>query len=187
MTVHHVLWHCAELASSEHAVLRWDGEWMHLAGRLALALDDEPCDIDHEVDIDAAAATTALRATITTATGARRLELWGVAGRWTRDGAPAPTLAGCDAIDLGWSPATNTTPLRRWSDLSVGASAELLVAWVRFPELDVLATPQRYSRIATDRWRFTSGPFDFTLVVDADGIVQRYGDDLWVAVASSAT
>jgi uncharacterized protein len=56
------------------------------------------------------------------------------AGHWTRDGMPVPALAGALDIDLGFTPATNTLPIRRL-DLAVGESAPVRSAWLRFPEL----------------------------------------------------
>ena len=34
-------------------------------------------------------------------------------GHWTRDGTPVPELAGALDVDLGFTPATNTLPIRR--------------------------------------------------------------------------
>ncbi|MEM9747931.1 MAG: hypothetical protein AAF945_14635 [Actinomycetota bacterium] len=39
----------------------------------------------------------------------------------------------------------------------------------------------RYTRTADTTWRYESGPYDFALDTTDDGIVTRYGDDLWVA------
>src|SRR5579864_1324841 len=59
-------------------------------------------------------------------------------------------------------------------------------AWIRFPELDVVASAQRYTRLADNRWRYQSGQYDFDLTTDvASGLVLAYGDDLWRAVATS--
>jgi uncharacterized protein len=104
-------------------------------------------------------------------------------GQWEMDGRPAPVLDGCRDIDLGWTPATNTIPIRRLG-LETGETATL-AAWVRFPELDVVANEQHYTRLAQDRWRYRSGDYDFELVTDvATGLVLAYGDDLWHAAAT---
>ena len=61
-----------------------------------------------------------------------------------------------------------------------------LHAWIRFPELDVVTNQQHYTRMASNRWRYRSGEFDFELVTDVrSGLVLEYGDDLWRAVARS--
>jgi hypothetical protein len=55
-----------------------------------------------------------------------------------------------------------------------------------FPEVDVITSEQRYTRLATDRWRYRSGECDYELVTDpSSGLVLSYGDDLWRATAIS--
>ena len=93
--------------------------------------------------------------------------------------------AGCDDIDLGWTPATNTIPIRRLG-LELGETSTITAAWVRFPELDVVCNRQRYTRLTNSRWRYESGDYDVELVADgASGLVLAYGDDLWQASAIS--
>ena len=107
------------------------------------------------------------------------------AGSWRADGEPVPALDGCLDVDLGWTPATNTLPIRRL-DLAVDDEATIPVAFLRFPELTLVRSDQTYSRLAADRWRYRSGPYDFELTTDPDtGIVTRYGDELWRVVAST--
>lgn len=180
----HVLWHCAELASSEHALVQLRGASMSAEGVAVLALGDQPCDLTYRVD--AAPLTAACVVDVRTPTGARRLEVSSRNGVWTVDAEEAPALAGCTEIDLGWTPATNTTAIRRLG-LEVGGSGTVRVAWLRFPELVVEPADQRYTRVAEDRWRFESGGDAYDIEVDpATGIVRRYGDDLWRAVAEVA-
>ena len=98
----------------------------------------------------------------------------------------ADYLDGCTDVDLGWTPATNTIPIRRLN-LAIGDTETISAAWIRFPELDVVVSPQRYTRLADDCWRYQSGHYDFALTSDvASGLVLAYGDDLWRAVAVSA-
>ena len=105
-------------------------------------------------------------------------------GHWEVNGSAAPHLDGCGDVDLGWTPATNTVPIRRL-DLEIGDTATIVASWVRFPELDVIANEQQYTRLAPDRWRYRSGDYDFELVTDAaSGIVLAYGEDLWRAAAT---
>jgi hypothetical protein len=109
----------------------------------------------------------------------RRLALLGDGeGRWTNaDGVPLPALAGAIDVDLLASPFTNTLPIRRLR-LPVGGSADILVAWVSFPTLEVHAAPQRYTRLADRRWRFRSLDADFERDIDVDehGLVVDYPD-----------
>lgn len=183
---HHILWHCAELASSEHAWLLDHEKGHSLAGVAALPLDDAPCHISYEVTVDQRWAPLAATATVTTPGRVSTIALAAEDdARWTLDGMPAPLLAGCGDVDLGWTPATNTIPIRRLG-LEVGETARISAAWVRFPELDVVASEQRYTRLGDDRWRYQSGDYDFELRTDvATGLVLAYGDDLWRAAAMS--
>jgi hypothetical protein len=77
--------------------------------------------------------------------------------------------------DLTVTPATNTLPIRRLAALEVGQAADLEMAWVQFPGLEVLGSAQRYERLAADRWRFSTGEFEAELLVDGDGLVLDYG------------
>jgi hypothetical protein len=94
-------------------------------------------------------------------------------GTWTVDGAPARSLRGCTDIDLGCSPSTNTLPIRRLR-LAVGAAKTIQAAWIRFPELIVVKTPQTYSRLDEFTYRYASGTFEAEIAVDEDGIVAAY-------------
>ena len=106
-------------------------------------------------------------------------------GRWRADGDPVPALDGCTDVDLGWTPATNTLPIRRL-DLAVGDEVTISVALLRFPDLTLVRSDQTYARLAPDRWRYRSGAYDFELTTDpATGIVMRYGHELWRVVAST--
>lgn len=96
-------------------------------------------------------------------------------GNWRVDDAERLDLRGCLDVDLGCTPSTNTLPIRRLR-LDVGQSAEVTAAWVRFPDLSVEPLHQRYTRLATDRYRYESLDSDFTadLTVDEQGVVVDY-------------
>jgi hypothetical protein len=102
-------------------------------------------------------------------------------GQWTLNNQARSDLDGCTDIDLGVTPATNTLPIRRLA-LSVGQSAEVDAAWVRFPRLSVERLHQRYTRLAPDQYRYESPNFTALLQVDAQGLVRDY-EGLWHAVA----
>jgi hypothetical protein len=183
-----VLWHCTLLASSERCSMSLGDDGTHVEGTAVLPIADEPGQITWAARTDASGRTESAHADITTAAGTRRLELAAGADRhWRVDGAPVSVLDDCDDVDFGWTPATNTLPIRRLG-LTPGASATIRAAWVRFPELDVVLSKQTYTRLAEDRWRYASGRFAAELTVDpATGVVQRYGTDLWQAAAYRVT
>jgi uncharacterized protein len=183
---HHVLFHCSLLSSSEHACLREREDGYTLQGVLALPLGRVPCHIDYTVAVDHHWRASDARATVATPSGVREIVLRSHhADGWELDGVSAPHLQNCHDIDLGWTPATNTIPIRRLG-LGIGETATITAAWMRFPELDVVVSEQRYTRLGNDHWQYRSGPFDFELVTDpSSGLVVKYGDDLWRASAIS--
>jgi uncharacterized protein len=184
-TEHHVLWSCARLSSSEHGVLRVDNDTQQLRGVAVVPRDDQPCHIEYSILLDHWH-TRRVAARIDTA-GTRRdiAVIVDAHGGWSLGTKPAPHLDGCTDIDLGWSPITNTIPIRRLG-VEVGASATIQAAWIRFPNLEVVASEQEYTRLAADRWRYRSGEHDYELRTDADtGLVLQYGDDLWRATATA--
>ena len=183
--VHHVIWHRSSLASSEHAELIEQGNERRLRGLAVLPLGGEPCHIDYEVIVDSDWMPRSCRVSVVLPTHVCTIELRSDrVGHWEVNGNRGPYLEGCTDVDLGWTPATNTVPMRRL-DLAIGDTASIVVAWVRFPELDVVANHPECTRLASDCWRYRSGDYDYELVTDAaSGLVLAYGDDLWKAVAT---
>jgi hypothetical protein len=105
------------------------------------------------------------------------------AGNWARDGTPVPAVVGALDVDLGFTPATNTLPIRRLA-LAVGESAPVRGAWLRFPELRLEPLEQTYTREAERTFRYRAlvdgEPFIARLDTDAFGRVVRY-QGLWEA------
>lgn len=102
-------------------------------------------------------------------------------GGWTMNGRPVPEVAGAEDIDLGFTPATNTLPIRRLG-LAVGAEVELLAAW--FDPADGRLKPMRqtYRRTGPTSWLYRSPDSGFSARIEADrhGIVRHY-EGLWRA------
>ena len=105
---------------------------------------------------------------------ALRLEADGT-GRWWSGAAQMLQFSGLVDVDLGIGASTNTLPIRRLG-LSVGESAELVAAWVRFPDLRVERLPQRYTRLSDRRYLYESLDSDFKAEFEVDdlGLVVRY-------------
>jgi uncharacterized protein len=100
-------------------------------------------------------------------------------GRWQISGRARIDLQGCTDADLEISPSTNTIPIRRLG-LPIGGSQELRAAWVRFPQLTIEPSRQRYTRLAEDRYRFENvdSGFSAEITVDEVGLVLHY-PGLW--------
>jgi len=104
--------------------------------------------------------------------------------RWDIDGIEAPALRGCTDVDLGISPSTNALPLNRLR-LAIGMQAAIRAAWVRFPDLAVVAVNQSYARVAENGYRFRNldGGFTALLATDSDGFPTDY-EGVWRQVAN---
>ena len=86
-------------------------------------------------------------------------------------------------VDLSFTPATNTLPVRRLS-LGIGEEVEIEVAWLVWPELALRAVRQRYARLSEYRYRYTQDDFVAEIVVDDEGLVLEY-EGLWRAIAKT--
>ncbi len=98
-------------------------------------------------------------------------------GKWTdASGNALPELSGAIDIDLSLTPFTNTLPIRRL-ELARGRSADILVAYVHFPDLTIAIDPQRYTCFEPlRRYRYESLDSDFVreIEVDSDGLLVTY-------------
>src|SRR5262249_53496267 len=112
----------------------------------------------------------------------RRLRLQREAsGRWLADDCEIEACRGALDVDLGVTPSTNTSAIRRLR-LAVGGSAELTAAWGRFPDLTVQPLPPRHTRRARldertslyESLRDGVVVFHARLEVDGTGLVERY-------------
>lgn len=100
------------------------------------------------------------------------------AGRWSdgAGGAPLPALDGALDVDLTCTPFTNTLPIRRLG-LAPGVVAEIVVAYVRVPELTIAPEGQRYTCLEPGRrYRFDAldGGFTREIGVDEHALVTEY-------------
>ena len=113
-------------------------------------------------------------------------------GHWTdAAGVPLSALDRCIDVDISVTPFTNTLPIRRLS-LQPGQSADLLVAYITVPMLEVRMMQQRYSclehRVDGGLYRYESLNSGFTrdLLVDAQGLVIDY-PGIWKRIGSDFT
>ena len=94
-------------------------------------------------------------------------------GIWTVDGVEAPEVAGALDVDLGFTPATNSLPIRRLG-LEIGRSADLTVAWLDPSDWRLKPMAQTYRRTGNLTWQFVSPGFQADLTVDEFGAVTDY-------------
>lgn len=90
-------------------------------------------------------------------------------------GRRLPELTGCLDVDISATPLTNALPIRRLN-LAVGQSAEVSVAYIHCPSLELTVINQRYTRKSETQYLFDliDGSFSATITVDQDGFVTDY-------------
>ena len=174
-----VRWQRLDRTGTERATLwRSKGKW-NIDGRIETDLETRSR-IRYRVTCDGTWRTQASWVTIKEGRARRRLALFVTEdGGWILNGKEQGDLQGCIDIDLEVSPATNTLPIRRL-DSAVGEERQIQVAWVRFPDLRVEPTLQRYTRVAERRYRFENlaSGYSVEILVDDVGLVLEY-PDLW--------
>jgi hypothetical protein len=174
------LWRRLDQPGHEAVRLVHHAPFWQLSGTAVFGSDDAPCRLEYLVVCDDTWRTR--HAQVLGWIGARRVRVdlaVSPGGEWRVGGIIRPEVAGCVDLDLAFSPATNTLPIRRLN-LSPGQEADVRAAWLRFPELTLAPLPQTYRRIGERGYRYTadSGAFVADLDVDSAGLVVRYSG-LW--------
>jgi hypothetical protein len=171
-----ILWQAVETGALDRCTMEAGPDGLRLSGIVLTPEHGTPLDVRYRVETGLDGLTR--RVELALDGGAtRRALLADGAGSWRwEDGDGLPEVDGALDVDLTVTPATNTLPIRRLArHLETGQAADLQMAWVQFPGLEVLASAQRYQRLAHDRWHFSTGDFHAELLVDPDGLVLDYG------------
>lgn len=166
-------------------LVREADDWIFRGTILTLAAD-AAAEATYEIVCDRAFRTTRANVSVRDATGERTLQMVTENGRWYENGRENKTVVGALDIDLGWSPSTNTLPIKRLN-LQVGqTSGEFMAAWVRFPDLTLQPLPQEYVRLADRQYRYSSrsGAFVANLRVDDDDLVLDY-EGFWQRIRNN--
>jgi uncharacterized protein len=173
-----ILWQASD-GGGEVCVLGPAGSGRRLRGTVLTHEAKQPIELRYAVTVDAAWATTDVEVLVSFAGGDLR-EPVELGALWSGKERP-PGYEDCVDVDLSFTPATNTLPIRRLG-LRVGEEREIAVAWLVWPELRFERAVQRYARVGKDRYRYTQDAFEAELTVDEDGLVLEY-EGLWRAVA----
>ncbi|MFI5272236.1 MAG: putative glycolipid-binding domain-containing protein [Ktedonobacterales bacterium] len=169
-----VVWRPVSGRGSDQCSLWRDARGWRLEGIVVTDAGGTPAQVRYAVECAPDWSTWVATCELRTASALRYLELRVRNGRWYLGGREVEALRGCVDVDFGFTPATNTLPVRRLR-LAPGASAEVVAAWVRFPELSVQPLTQRYTRLDTDHYRYESDSgFTADLTVDDVGLVVDY-------------
>lgn len=179
-------------------VLVEDRSGLHARGTM-VASSPVPFVCRYELYTDDAWATARFEVSVEGAGFLRVVRLERAAARWrvtaseqgdldaalVRAGHPRAALPGAEDphrlaaaldVDLGYSPLTNTLPVRRLGlrEAGQGAARTVEVAWVLVPSLEVLPSTQSYTALEGDRVGFASGSFTAELALDPSGFVTHY-------------
>jgi hypothetical protein len=176
-----ILWRRLDRVGLESARLERHAGFWRFAGTVIVKDDERPCTLVYEVQCDGEWVTRAARVSGSMGIDPVDIHLVASGGRWLLNGAEQPQVEGCIDVDMGFTPSTNTLPIRRLS-LREGESSGVTAAWLRFPELEVRRLDQVYARTGETTYRYASGGGSFTaeLEVDDVGLVRQYGE-YWAA------
>ncbi len=102
-------------------------------------------------------------------------------GLWTLNGEAVTGLDDCVDLDLGFTPSTNTFPLRRLA-LPVGKAADVPAAWLDIASGALERLTQRYERRSETTYWYEAPRFEYAalLEVEPNGFVRSY-PGLWEA------
>lgn len=93
-------------------------------------------------------------------------------------------FSACTDIDLGFSPMTNTIPIRRL-ELKKGETISLSACWLEFPSFKLKPLEQKYTCLDENTYLYESGTnFKATLQVDKMKIVKDY-PKVWQMIATN--
>jgi uncharacterized protein len=174
-----ILWRRLDLPGHESA--RLTGTTLHGA---AVFQHSGATRLDYEIVCDDAWRTRSARVSGWIGDGIVHVRILHDNGIWTMNDEPVAAVAGCIDVDLNFSPSTNLLPIRRLN-LNIGDEAEVRAAWLRFPSLALEPLVQTYTRLDTNRYRYSSagGSFVAEIEVDALGFPIEYAG-LWRAEKS---
>ncbi len=168
----------------ERCVLAPDPQGFHIGGTALYVADGTPVEVRYSILTDELWRTRVVGVHVQTADATRRLALHADGeGSWSVADEPQLDLFGALDVDLSFSPATNTLPIRRLA-LDIGGSTEVTAVMVDPLADELRRVSQRYERLAEDRYRYTSGDFEVELTVDGEGWVTEYPGG-WTRTAAS--
>jgi uncharacterized protein len=193
-----VLWQGIQSPGSEWCTLEREPEGWHFRGIVLVEVATVPVLVQYAVALASDWSTRVVEIVMRSGDASEPRELTLTVApdqRWQITRVPSPNpampqddlqaLLGLVDVDLGFSPVTNTLPIRRLNP-AIGEAVAVTAAWVRFPELTIEPLPQRYIRLAERRYRYESagGAFVAEIEVDDLGLVTAY-EGGWQRIAAS--
>ena len=181
-----ILWRGIVFPGYESCCLFSQNTAWHLQGTAVFSYEQQACRLTYHILCDAGWHTRSAKVEGWIADKVIDIQIKADPNRhWWMNGVEQSDVEGCTDIDLNFSPSTNLLPIRRLG-LSVGETAEVKAAWLRFPSFKLELLPQEYRRLDEDIYRYESagGQFVAELKVNSSGFVIEY-PGLWQAEAFS--
>ncbi|MDQ3996743.1 MAG: putative glycolipid-binding domain-containing protein [Gemmatimonadota bacterium] len=182
-TVATVLWQRLDSPGHDSARLSFESPHWRIAGAAIFERDRRPCRLDYVVVCDAAWSTRSARVTGWFGDELVDVELSvDAASTWRMNGVECPAVGGCIDVDLHFTPATNTLPIRRL-ELAVGRESVVRAAWLS-PEFSMTPLEQVYRRADRLTYGYESDGGRFTAKIEVNnvGLVTSY-EGLWKRIA----
>jgi len=180
-----VLWQSLQRPGLERLELSQVQNGWLLRGTILTDSETGPAEAAYQIACDSNWRTQQADISLRHASGERRVQITTQNGCWYENGKENQAVAEAIDIDLGWSPSTNTLPIRRLN-LAIGqSSGPVVAAWISLPDLRLQPLPQEYTRRAKDRYLYTSaaGAFKAEIMVNDHGVVLEY-ENFWRRVDS---
>ncbi|MEM9059311.1 MAG: putative glycolipid-binding domain-containing protein [Pseudomonadota bacterium] len=177
-----ILWTRVDVSGHDACRIRQtDGGWNLTGSAVASEAGSVITALSYQIDHDAGWVTRS--AQVSGFAGSQDIDLTILRsgdGNWTVNGAPVQSVQGCVDIDLGFTPATNTTAIRR-AKLDVGGRASGIAAWLDDADWTLKPLEQSYLRRSGETYTYASPGHDFTtdLSVNESGLVTEY-PGFWV-------
>jgi hypothetical protein len=172
-----VMWHQLVDTGTEHLILR-EGAQIEADGLVVGELKEAAYRIRYNITCDRRWNVQAISATDLLED--RSFSLTRQEADWLDgQGHPIASLRGCTDVDIMVTPFTNTLPIRRLK-LEQGQARNIVVVYVRVPDLNLARLEQRYTCLSRQaaggiyRYENLGSNFTADLRVDADGLVVEY-------------
>jgi hypothetical protein len=181
-----VIWRRLDQPSMELCRLSENESGFLLNGHVFSALQHVARNVRYQILCDRAWTTQRVNVTVQLGDDVETLDIRRESnGRWLRGDTELRALRDLHDIDLGFTPATNTLPIRRLAP-DVGDVIAVTAVWVRFPDLAIEPLAQTYTRVGELTYQYESGGGRFHALIGVDdlGLVTAY-ERLFERLASS--
>jgi hypothetical protein len=174
-----ILWKRLDQPGHDSATLAFESPHWRIAGTAIFARDRRPCRLDYVVVCDPAWNTVSARVSGWFGDDIIDVELTIDAARtWRMNGIECPAVKGCLDVDLHFTPATNTLPIRRL-ELPIGRESPVRAAWLS-PDFSMKPLEQLYRRTGQATYRYESNRGQFTAEIEVNDVgLVRYYEGLW--------